>query len=46
MKIYEPQKQKDHESVQVKMPLLFIFMHNNDCVQLIIHAKIHGNQIV
>ena len=46
MKIYEPQKEKDHESVQVKMPLLFNFMHNNDCVQLVTHAIIHGNQTV
>ena len=28
-------KEKDHESVQVQMPLLFTFMHNNDCVQLV-----------
>jgi len=42
-----PKKNKrDHESVQVKMPLLFTFMHNNDCVQLVIHATIHGNQTV
>ena len=37
---------RDHESVQVKIPLLFTFMHNNDCVKLVIHAKIHGNQTV
>ena len=41
-----PKKQKDHESVQDQMPLLFTFLHNNDCVQLVIHATIHGNQIV
>ena len=42
-----PQKHKrDHESVQVKMPLQFTFMHNNDCVHLVIHATIHGNQTV
>ena len=46
MKIYEPQKQKGHESVLVQMPLLFTFMHNIDCVQLVIRATIHGKQIV
>ena len=47
MKIYEPQKTKrDHESVQVKMIMLFTFMHNNDCVQLVTHVTIHGNQTV
>ena len=46
MKEYQPQKQKDHESAQVQMALLFNFLHNNDCVQLVIHAKIHGNQTV
>jgi len=33
MKNMNPQeKEKDHESEQAKMPLLFTFMHNNDCV--------------
>jgi len=41
MKVYEPQKQKDHESVQVQMPLLFTFMHNNDCVKIVTYATIH-----
>ena len=44
---YEPQKkQKDHKSEKAKMPVLFNFMHNNDCVQLVIHAIIHGNQTI
>jgi len=46
MKINEPQNKRDHESMQVKMPLLFTFMHNNDCVKLVTRATIHGNQIV
>jgi len=47
MKIYEPQKTKrDHESEKVKMPPLFTFMQNNDCMRLVIHAIIHDSQIV
>lgn len=46
MKIYEPQKQRDHESVQVQIPLLFTFMDNNDFMQVVIHATIHGNKTV
>ena len=45
MKNMNPKKRKDHESVQVKMPL-FTFMHNNDSVQLVTHATIHDSQIV
>ena len=40
------EKEKDHESMQVQMPLLFYFLYNNDYVQLVIYATIHGNQIV
>ena len=47
MKIYEPQKTEiDHESVQVKMPLLFTVMHNIDCMQLVTHVTIHDSQIL
>ena len=42
----EPQKQKCHESVQVQRPQLFTIMHNNDCVQRVIHTTIHGNKTV
>ena len=41
-----PKKRKDHESAQAQMPLLFTSLHNNDCVQLVIHATIHGNQTI
>ena len=34
------------ESEQAKMPLLFTFMHNIDCVQFVIHATNHGNQTI
>jgi len=39
-------KEKDHENVQVQMPLLFYFLYNNNCVQFVVYATIHGNQIV
>jgi len=37
---------KDHESVQVQMPLLFYFLYRNECVQLVIYDTIQGNQTV
>jgi len=47
MKEYEPQKQKDHESVQVKIPLLFTFL----CIIMIVCSlqpmpQIHDSQNV
>ena len=45
-KYMNPKNKRCHESVQVKMPILFNFTHNNDCVQRVIHATIHGNQTV
>jgi len=46
MKIKPQEKEKYQESVQVQMPLLFYFLCNNDCVQLVTYAIIQGNQIV
>ena len=45
-KMNPKEKQKYNESVQVQMPLLFTFLHNNDYVQLVVYARIHGNQTI
>ena len=45
MKIYEPQKQKETMKV-CKSKCHYYLLLYNDCVQLVIHATIHGNQTV
>jgi len=40
------EKEKDHESVPIQMPLLFYFSYNKNFVQIVTYATIHGNQTI
>jgi len=42
-----PKRQKETMKVsKSKWHYYLFFMDNNDCVQLVIHATVHSNQIV
>jgi len=42
----DPKNKKTMKVCKSKCHYHLLFMHNNDCVQLVIYATIHGNQIV